>query len=86
MNTEIESQKSLSVQIKVGIEMVLSIDERKNEAEGQKKLSSGGNINLKKSIVSVCAPQYVMRPELQSTCHYIVNHYVNMWHVSQGCR
>ena len=29
-------------------------------------------------------PQYVMRPHLQSTCHYIVNHYVKKWHVRLG--
>ena len=33
-------------------------------------------------IFSICAlPQYVMRPQLQSTCHYIENHYVKMWYV-----
>ena len=29
-------------------------------------------------------PQYVMRPQLQSTCHCILNHYVKIWHVSSG--
>ena len=38
-------------------------------------------------IFSVCAPpppQYVMRPQLQSTCHYIVNYYVKLLHVRLG--
>ena len=29
-------------------------------------------------------PQYVMLPQLQSTCHYIVNHYVKILHVHLG--
>ena len=29
-------------------------------------------------------PQYVMGPQLQSTCHYIVNHYVKILHVHLG--
>ena len=29
-------------------------------------------------------PQYVMRPRLQSTCHYIVNHYLKIWYVRLG--
>ena len=34
-------------------------------------------------IFSVCAPppQYVMHPQLQSTGHYIINHYIKIWHV-----
>ena len=35
-------------------------------------------------IFSVCAPQYVMLPQLQSTFHYIVNHYVKILHVHLG--
>ena len=35
-------------------------------------------------IFSVCAPQYVMLPPLQSTCHYIKNHHVKKWHVRLG--
>ena len=31
-------------------------------------------------IFSLC-PQYVMRPQSQSTCYYIVNLYVKLWHV-----
>ena len=44
----------------------------------------GTNLN------SVCAtpppppPQYFMLPQLQSTCHYLVNHYVEIWHVRLG--
>ena len=29
-------------------------------------------------------PQYVMLPPLQSTCLYIVNHNVKIWHVHLG--
>ena len=38
-------------------------------------------------IFSVCAPppQYVMLLQLQSTCHYLVNDYVKIWHVCLGC-
>ena len=34
----------------------------------------------------LCHPQYVMlcSPQLQSTCHYIVNHYVKILHVHLG--
>ena len=40
-------------------------------------------------IFSVCPPpppppQYVMLPQLQSTCHYIVKYYVKIWHVRLG--
>ena len=50
----------------------------------------GRDLSMKKGIFSVCAPptppppQYVMHPPLQSTCHYIVIHYVKMWHVRLG--
>ena len=29
-------------------------------------------------------PQYFLRPQLQSTRHYIVTHYVKIWHVRLG--
>ena len=29
-------------------------------------------------------PQYAMHPQLQSTCHYIIIHYVKIWHVRLG--
>ena len=29
-------------------------------------------------------PQYVMRSQLQSTCHYTINHHVEIWHVRLG--
>ena len=29
-------------------------------------------------------PLYVMHPQLLSTCHYIVNFYIKIWHVSLG--
>ena len=37
-------------------------------------------------IFSVCAPppSTLCAPQLQSTCHYIVNHYVKIWHVRLG--
>ena len=37
-------------------------------------------------IFSVCAPipKYVIHPQLQNTCQYIVNHYVQKWQVSGG--
>ena len=41
-------------------------------------------MNKESGIFSVRAPQYVMRPQLQSTCHYIVNHYVKIWHMRLG--
>ena len=31
-------------------------------------------------------PQYVMHPQLQGTCHYIVNHYAKNAHLSGGCK
>ena len=52
----------------------------------------GRDLSMKKGIFSVCAPpppppphpQYVMQPQLQSTCHYIVIHYVKLWQVRLG--
>ena len=37
-------------------------------------------------IISVCAPlpSTLCSPQLQSTCHYIVNHYVRLWQVRLG--
>ena len=35
-------------------------------------------------IFSVCAPQYVMVPQLQSTCHFKINHFVKILHVLLG--
>ena len=34
--------------------------------------------------VRVPAPPYIMHPQLQRTCHRIVNHYVKIWHVRLG--
>ena len=36
--------------------------------------------DLKPDLFRLC-PQYVMYPQLQSTCHCLVNHYVKLWHV-----
>ena len=41
------------------------------------------NINIK-DLFRLCPHLYVMRPQLQSTCHYIVNHYVKIWHMLRG--
>ena len=46
--------------------------------------TSFGPFSIVNRIFSVCAPQYVLRPQLQGTCHYIVNHYVKIWHVLLG--
>ena len=35
-------------------------------------------------IFSVCAPGTLCNPQLQSTRHCIVNHYVKIWHVRAG--
>ena len=32
----------------------------------------------------LCPAQYVIRPQLQSTGHYLLNHYVKVWHVRLG--
>ena len=57
-------------------------------SNGLKKFWSNNqkDIYRKEGILSVCAPppQYVTDPQLQSTYHYIVNHYVKIWHVSLG--
>ena len=37
----------------------------------------------KKDLFRLC-PQYVLFPQLQSTCHYIENHHVKIWHVRLG--
>ena len=41
---------------------------------------------FKTGIFSVCAPppSTLCSPQLQSTCHYIVNHHVKIWHVLLG--
>ena len=43
--------------------------------------------NYRSGISSICPPpppQYVMRPQLKRTCHYIVNHHVKTWRVRLG--
>ena len=40
----------------------------------------GGTIR----IFSFCAPSTLRSPQLQSTCHYIVNDYVKILHVRLG--
>ena len=37
-------------------------------------------------IFSVYAPLYVIDPQLWSTCHCMLNHYVKIWHVAYGGR
>ena len=32
----------------------------------------------------LCLPSTLCAPQLQSTCHYIVNHYVKIWPVRLG--
>ena len=44
-------------------------------------------LNISFGIFSVCAPSTLCAPQLQSTCHYIVNHYVkNIARESEGCK
>ena len=43
------------------------------------------SMELCSTVFSVFAPpQYVMQPQLQSTCHYIVNHCEKILHVNRG--
>ena len=69
----------------VDLDINISLEENQdlyNALNKQRPFSP--NISLR--IFSICAPptQYVMRPQLQITCHYIVNHYVKIWHVRRG--
>ena len=37
-----------------------------------------------KDLFRLCPPSTLCAPQLQSTCHYIVNHYVKLLHVRLG--
>ena len=37
-------------------------------------------------ILSCALPQFVMLPQLRSTCHYRINHYVKISHVQWVCK
>ena len=60
--------------------------------QGKARMILGGDYNCrlestdgKRQLFSVCAPPSTLcSPQLQSTCHYIVNHYVNILHVHLG--
>ena len=60
----------------------------------ERRIAFDNGYNIRESIsnkiyriFSVCAPpppSTLCAPQLQSTCHYIVNHFLKIWHVRLG--
>ena len=42
------------------------------------------NFGKYRDLFRLCPPSTLCAPQLQSTCHYIVNHYVKILHVRLG--
>ena len=69
--------------VPLGIQMIRNHHNRGRKRKHPKS-PRGKKIIKKFRIFSVCALQYIMQPQLQSRCHYIVNHYLKIWHVRLG--
>ena len=54
------------------------------DSEQQMKLIIERISDLFRLYIPPPPPQYVVLPQLQSTCHYMLNHYVKIWHVLLG--